>query len=131
MNKFAVFRIGRADTADIRLTDTSVSRLHAELLLTADGRYYLTDCQSSGGTSVQKNRDGQWSRIKQAYVASSDLLLLGQYQTSVEELALQIKNGRGAAKLAGLAGEPDPKDELPQGPVRRDLATGEILKQED
>jgi hypothetical protein len=132
MNKFLVLRVGRADSADIQLADSSVSRLHAELVITANGRYYLTDCNSSGGISVQKN--GQWSRIKQAYVAKNEVLLLGQYQTSVEELVVQVKEGRGAGMLSGVGGavaEPSPQDNLPEGPVRRDLSTGEILRQED
>jgi pSer/pThr/pTyr-binding forkhead associated (FHA) protein len=134
MTKYAVFRIGRADSADIQLTDPTISRLHAEILLTADGRFYLTDCQSSSGTSVQQRGASQWSRIQQSYVDKTDRVLLGQYQTSVEELVLNIKDGKGAGRLQGLGGgsaAPSPQDDLPEGPVRRDLSTGEVLKQED
>ncbi len=133
MKKFAVYRIGRAEGADIRLADASVSRLHAELLITADGRFFLTDCRSSGGTRIRKSGERQWLGVQQSWVTKTDSVQLGQHQTSIEELLLNIKDSHGAGKLKGPGGTPEPtsRDELPEGPVRRDLATGEILKQED
>lgn len=47
--------IGRSSGCDIHLTDTSVSRLHAELVL-LDGRWNLRDTGSLNGTWVNGRR---------------------------------------------------------------------------
>ena len=44
------FVIGRSSFADIVIPDESVAPRHAEVVITADGRYYVTDCASTGGT---------------------------------------------------------------------------------
>ncbi|MCU1673069.1 MAG: hypothetical protein JWN77_1182 [Frankiales bacterium] len=51
----AVTVLGRGTEADIRLTDTGVSRSHAELHLDA-GRVTLVDRQSTNGTTVNGRR---------------------------------------------------------------------------
>ena len=122
MNKssFSVYRIGRGSDVDIRLDDGSVSRVHAELVATLSGSYYLTDCASSRGSYVARN--GEWSRIRQEFISPADAILLGQYQTTAPALvALAAKKVRRSEK--GTA--------LPQGPVRRNAATGEIIGEED
>lgn len=122
MNKssFSVYRIGRGSDVDIRLDDGSVSRVHAELVATLSGSYYLTDCASSRGSYVARN--GEWSRIRQEFINPTDAILLGQYQTTAPSLvALAAKKVRHSEK--GTA--------LPQGPVRRNAATGEIIGEED
>ena len=42
--------IGRGHDAHVRVTDISVSRLHAVLLKSVEGFYYLTDNDSKFGT---------------------------------------------------------------------------------
>ncbi|MGI9491172.1 MAG: FHA domain-containing protein, partial [Geminicoccaceae bacterium] len=42
--------IGRSLYANITLVDASVAPHHAELVVTDDDRYYLTDCASASGT---------------------------------------------------------------------------------
>ncbi len=42
-------KIGRASDADVRITDISVSRNHAELKL-INGEFYISDCHSKFGT---------------------------------------------------------------------------------
>ena len=39
-----------AGSADVVIADTSVAPHHAELIVTADGRFHLTDCASESGT---------------------------------------------------------------------------------
>jgi pSer/pThr/pTyr-binding forkhead associated (FHA) protein len=44
--------IGRGTDNDLRLTDISVSRVHAFIKKSADGDYYLTDNDSKFGTLI-------------------------------------------------------------------------------
>ena len=80
MNKsrISVYRIGRGSGVDIQIDDDSVSRVHAELITTQSGSYYLTDCASSGGSYVARN--GEWRRIRQEFISPTDAILLGHYQ---------------------------------------------------
>lgn len=62
--------IGRADTADIRILDESVSRVHAHLSL-RDGQFVLEDAQSKNGTFVGGRR------IETQALADEDIICLG------------------------------------------------------
>lgn len=136
MSSYSVYGIGRSQDADIQIDHTSVSRSHAELVVTADGKFYISDCNSSSGTAIRKSGSEPWEKTQQGYVAKTDAILLGGYATSVQELLLAIKDSaRGqhgkSGKKGGAESEWSSKEELPEGPVRRDVITGEILKQED
>lgn len=115
MNK--VYRIGRSSGADIQINHDSVSRVHAELLVTPSGSYYLTDCASSGGSYVARN--GEWRRIRQEFINPTDAILLGNYQTTAPAL------------IALAAPRESSKSTLPVGPVRRNAETGEIMGEEN
>ena len=122
MNKsrFSVYRIGRGSGVDIQIDDNSVSRVHAELIATPSGSYYLTDCASSGGSYVARN--GEWRRIRQEFISPTDAILLGHYQTTAPALiamAVQREHRSGG------------ETSLPKGPVRRNVDTGEIIGEED
>jgi pSer/pThr/pTyr-binding forkhead associated (FHA) protein len=85
-----VFTIGRAD-ADIILNDAeqSVSKLHAELTVSTDGRnYYLVDCGSSNGTFVQ--RQGRWERIKQEVVKADESVRFGTNIVQMRDLLRRL-----------------------------------------
>lgn len=122
MNKsrFSVYRIGRSSGVDIQIDDNSVSRVHAELIATQSGSYYLTDCASSGGSYVARN--GEWRRIRQEFISPTDAILFGQYQTT-------------APALIAMAAQKERRSEggtsLPRGPVRRNVDTGEIIGEEN
>ena len=122
MNKsnFSVYRIGRGAGVDIQLDDDSVSRVHAELIATPSGAYYLTDCASSGGSYVAQ--DGEWKRIRQEFIDPTDAILLGRYQTTAPALIAMAAQ----QKRRSLGMTP-----LPEGPVRRDVHTGEIIGEEN
>lgn len=45
--------MGRGQESDVRITDISVSRLHASIFKTPSGHYYLCDNDSKFGTLVQ------------------------------------------------------------------------------
>lgn len=75
---FRTFLVGRGRSADIRLSDPTISRLHAELTVTSSGEYYLTDRNTPHGTWVR--RDRRWVRLVQRQVAPLDRIRLGRHQ---------------------------------------------------
>jgi len=80
-----LIRIGRSDFNEARLDDPTVSRRHAEMVVLADGRLFLTDCMSTGGTHVSLN--GQWSPIRQAFVEPGDQIRFGNVATTASSIA--------------------------------------------
>lgn len=128
------FRIGRSRRNDVVIADKTVSRAHAELVATEDGKYHLTDCRSTGGTYRSKN--GAWVSIRQAFVAPDEPILLGAYRTTARALAGALPVDK--RKLMIPAEELRlveaflvrtlPKDDLPCGPVERDPETGEVIR---
>jgi FHA domain len=76
--------IGRKG-ADIVIDDDSISRHHAELTVTGNGKYYLVDCGSSNGTEV--NTATGWKPIKQEFVREEDeVRFAGRHRMTVREL---------------------------------------------
>lgn len=116
------YLIGRGKDNDIRLTDRTVSRRHAELVVTADGRYFLTDCGSTGGTHVAA--DSQWRPVRQAFVRHGDQLRFGAYRITVSELLTRVPSG--ASRGTDRGSRRSPTDSLPWGRVARNPETGEI-----
>ena len=114
--------IGRGKNNDIRLTDPTVSRRHAELVVTEDGRYYLTDCASTQGTYVE--RDSRWTAVRQAFVAEADPLRLGEHRTEVRELLAGVSSSSGRGR--GKEGRPMGRNKPPSGSVMRNPQTGEV-----
>ena len=121
----SLYQIGRSSAADIQLGDSSVSRIHAELIVTRNGSYYLTDCGSGGGSFIA--RDGEWAPIQQQYIGPTDNILLGRYQTTAQQLVSMLKDRQGNSAEQ----TPAPVDYLPTGPVRRNIETGEIISDKD
>ncbi len=64
--------IGRDSNNQIRLSDTEVSRQHAELVQASDGNYALRDCGSSNGTFVNSNA------VESIALHSGDRIQLGR-----------------------------------------------------
>lgn len=126
--------VGRGDGVDVKINDETVSRLHAELVPLGQNRFYLTDCVSSGGTFV--GRGGQWVALTQDYVDAGEVILLGHYQTTPAQLVEYALGGKqapdnGEPTGVGAGRKPMPQDQLPDGPVRRDAETGEIISLKD
>ena len=128
--------IGRSPKADIRLQDRSVSRLHAEFIVAARGTLHLADRSSANGTWVEAG--GAWKRIRQRIVRPSDRLRFGRTTLTAAELLSRISErvedragARGSDRKAAVrppgstTGARD--DELPQGRVRRNPLTGEVV----
>ncbi|PCJ26901.1 MAG: hypothetical protein COA96_04535 [SAR86 cluster bacterium] len=129
MAKVNAYSIGRSKEADIQLNDPTVSRVHAELVITPSGKYYLTDCGSSGGTYTLQGNEK--AAIKQSYVEQSDNLSFGEYHTTVQQLVAMIDDPTGFGNSdhgkKGKKVAPSPQDDLPEGPVKRNPASGEII----
>lgn len=112
--------------------DATVSRLHAELVKGRDGTWYLTDRGSTGGTYLWD--EGSWVPVKQRFIGPGDRLMLGTFECGVDDLLRRIPGGGEVAPGPpdGEPGEGSPvRDDRPQGPVRRDPVTGEILSAGD
>ena len=130
MSHFSLYRIGRGSDVDIQIDDMSISRIHAELIATKSGSYYLTDCESSNGSFVW--RDSVWMPIKQDFISPTEHIALGSYQTTAQQLIAMTAQGSRYTRDPHLHEErkPLPTDDLPKGPVRRDPGTGEIIGEE-
>ena len=138
------FVIGRSPEADIVLADASVGRRHAELVVTDDGRFHLTDCGGGDGTwRAVARRGGEeiWERTRQSFVAVSQPLRFGSYRVTVQELLSRRAPGlhdQGAVGAPGGVGGPGggpgggtaggSGEPALRGPVERDPRTGEIVR---
>jgi len=88
-----LYKIGRSPKSDIVLTDGSVSRDHAELSDTNDGRYSIIDVGSTYGTFIM--REGEWRKIKQAVIGPDEPVMLGKLKTTPSQM-LKLKGSRPA-----------------------------------
>jgi predicted component of type VI protein secretion system len=126
------FVIGRSPDADIVLADASVGRQHAELVITDDGRFHLTDCGGGDGTwRAVAVRAGQevWERTRQSFVAAGQPLRFGSIRVTVQELLARREPSPREHGMAGPAGGgTGATDPGLRGPVERDPRTGEIVR---
>ena len=85
MSRITTYLVGRDPRCECRIDDPSVSRRHAEVVAAPDGRFYVTDCASTGGTFVL--RGGEWTRIRQAWVGPADRIRFGGREMAAADLA--------------------------------------------
>lgn len=78
------YRIGRTETNDIVLTDSTVSREHAELAELGEGRFAIKDLGSSYGIAIREG--GQWAKVTEAEITRDAPLRIGDVETSVADL---------------------------------------------
>lgn len=76
--------IGRSTESTVYVENTTVSRRHAELLVTSSGALYLTDCNSSSGTFLLVSSG--WTSIRQGFVAKHDTIRMGDVEATIEQL---------------------------------------------
>jgi len=122
--------VGRSSHADIVVADGSVARRHMELVITPDGRYFVTDCATESGTwRVVDMVDDKpvWEETRQAFVHPDQALRLGTYDCTLNGLfaklgPITVEEGGGRGDGPG---KPAPR---PRGPVARDPRTGEIVR---
>mgnify|MGYP001161241028 CR=1 FL=1 len=137
MSPYLTFTIGSAMNCDIHLNHSTVSDIHAELVVSYSGKLFLTDRASEVGSFKKENR--KWVNFKQTYVDEDTEIRFGKYKTKGRSvLAMIAPNGIRAkfeeyenSILTSLSpsNKPhyDPKNDLPTGQVRRSIHTGEII----
>lgn len=132
-------RIGRGRDMDVVVNSKSVSRQHAELVISDPGgsrstsRYRVTDCKSTNGTRVF--RGGRWQRIERTFVQPQEPLRIGDYETTsaaLEKMAMWSAREveRKEPRAVGIHPPPSEIDacDLPAGvQVRRDPRSGEVV----
>jgi len=69
------FFIGRGTEADVRVTDISVSRLHASIFKSSQGHFYLCDNDSKFGTLIEVRSPLKLSQAECCWVQSGRTLL--------------------------------------------------------
>lgn len=94
----ARYSIGRSRENDIVLSDTTVSRQHAEIEDLGGGRFIVRDVGSSRGTLVQ--RGGNWEDVTETEITADQPILLGELETNVGALLQEA----GIAVSAPAAG---------------------------
>jgi hypothetical protein len=92
------FRLGRDPSCEIRLSDTAVSRFHAEVWF-ADGQWWILDLQSANGSFLDGKR-----------VERSPILTLGRVQLGDGGPVLRLTVEGAAASEMVPAPDAAPKD---------------------
>ncbi|HMB77873.1 MAG TPA: FHA domain-containing protein [Kiloniellaceae bacterium] len=140
-NALKTYVIGRSSLADIVIPDESVAPRHAEVVITVDGRYYVTDCASAGGTwrriawqaqpDVREDLGAEagWELLRQDFVAGDEELRFGDFASSLDRLFAashsRHHNTKTPATTAMTRGDTAAR---PQGRVERDPLTGQIVR---
>jgi len=125
--------IGRSPFADVVMADPSVATHHAEIVITDDGRLYLSDCASASGTWRLDPTPGverHWRPLRQGFVAADEPLKLGEHHCTAGQLTAAARAGAdGDRQQAALQRERLERDRPRlRGRVERDAATGEIVR---
>jgi FHA domain len=121
--------IGRSPSADVVIADASLAPHHAELVVTDDGRVYLTDCATETGTWIVSDGHGAagWQPVRQGFVRSDQPLRLGDHQCTAGDLLRSSRGAPADASAGGGAPNGMARRRVP-GRVVRDPATGEIVR---
>ena len=107
------YRIGRAETNDIVLHETSVSREHAELIKVNRGVFLLKDLGSTYGTSARQGSD--WHLVTAENVNYDTPIRIGEFETTVADLLREVD------PLAVYMGSsPEPPWETPESRLSPD-----------
>ena len=93
-DEIRTYLVGRRNSTvscDIVLpeSETSVSRKHLELTVTASGRCYIVHVHPMNTTKVLR-QGREWLPISQDYVDMDTPLMLGNYQTTARHLLAQL-----------------------------------------
>lgn len=89
--------VGRNPSADIVLDNDSVSRNHLRITPISQKMFQIDDLQSSNGT-WRLGKSGQQEAIVQGYVGLHDVLLVGEYQTTVAALLARVAQRSASAR---------------------------------
>jgi pSer/pThr/pTyr-binding forkhead associated (FHA) protein len=86
-----VTRIGRSPGNDTLVSDLGVSKQHAELRRTPDGRYSITDLGSHNGTYVNG------TRVSRRQLEEGDIVAIGSVTFRLAGSELIVHDGDGPA----------------------------------
>ena len=114
---FVTFRAGRADDADVVLEDTRVSRHQIEITVTAQRRYFVIDCGSTGGTRLY--RDEGWTPFIQGYIGEDEQIAFGDFALPFSAIVARLPASAGGGAAPGF--EP-----ISVQPLRK-IDTGEVV----
>jgi hypothetical protein len=124
--------IGRSPFADVVMADPSIAIHHAEIVITDDGRLYLTDCASDRGTWRLDAPGGEqhWQPVRQAFVGEDERLKLGEHRCTARQLIRAAREGSPGETQSSALQQERLERERPRlrGRVERDAATGEIVR---
>lgn len=81
-------RIGRDAACDVVLSDRSVSRKHADLMIDSSGSMELLDLDSSSGTYLV--RDGKEDSIARAKLKAGDVIRFGEVEFTLDALKERV-----------------------------------------
>ena len=94
------YTIGRSLKADIVMpkTEMSISKIHAELQIDSKQRYLLIN-KSRNGLYFKGKVKGKisWIKFEKSYVTLDTLLAFGNFQTTVRDILILVKNEKKAA----------------------------------
>ncbi len=107
-------RIGRDAGCDVVLSDRSVSRKHADLMIESSGAMELLDLDSSSGTYLI--RDGKEESIARAKLKAGDKLRFGEVELTFDALKERVASFIPAEPLPLKKANPPP---LPAAAVKR------------
>ncbi|MEI6092281.1 MAG: FHA domain-containing protein [bacterium] len=85
---------GRADDCDVVITDSSVSRNHAELIK-AEGAYLLKDLKSSNGIFLNGKK------VQEHYLVSGDIFTIGNHAYRYMEIETAAVNYSNQSRMDG------------------------------
>ncbi len=92
-----IIKIGRSQECELKINDSSVSRMHARVIID-NGDVIIEDLNSANGTYVNNQR------VKQSKISRYDILRLGNHQLDLShifETAFEVKTGTSGVNRAG------------------------------
>ena len=94
MSGYQSYTVGRSSKADIVLADadSSVSGVHAEIVVSTEGRYFLSDAGSSNGSYVRE--EDKWSPLRQAFIEPESEIRLGNQRLVGKDLIAKLPAGK-------------------------------------
>ncbi len=75
---------GRNAACDLVLDHPTVSRVHASIERSTDGRVWVVDADSRNGIFLQRN--GAWIRVRRVSLCTGDLIRMGEVEIPLERL---------------------------------------------
>lgn len=123
-------QIGRSSHADIVIADGGVAAYHAELVITSDGRLYVTDRGGEEGTFLRASdgEDADWAPLRQGFVEEGQELRFGALVISAEDLLQRAEEAMDEGPVGQGGGYGGRPTQQLRGAVERDPATGEIVR---